>query len=104
MYKRNTGDSCTGAVIYRPSQAGSGYPAKYNGSLFYADFARKSVRSAAVDPATEKPGASEPFLLGLAGGPVALRLGPDGLLYVITHGGAPKASTNDTVARIVWKP
>jgi glucose/arabinose dehydrogenase len=104
MYKRNTGDSCTGAVIYRPSQAGGGYPAKYNGSLFYADFARKSVRSAAVDPATEKPGASEPFLLGLAGGPVALRLGPDGLLYVITHGGAPKASTNDTVARIVWKP
>lgn len=103
MYKRNTGDSCTGAVIYRAPQTGGGYPAKYHGSLFYADFARKSVRSAAVDPATNKPGESEQFLLGLAAGPVALRLGPEGALYLITHGGAPKASTNDTVARIVWK-
>ena len=103
MYKRNTGASCVGAVIYRPTSAGSGYPAKYHGALFYADFARKSVRSVPVNSATGQPGESEPFLQGLAAGPLALRLGPDGALYLITHGGASKASTNDSVARIVWK-
>ncbi len=102
-YKRNTGASCTGAVIYRPPAAGGGYPAKYHGALFYADFARKSVRSTPLNTGTGKPGESEPFLQGLAAGPLALRLGPDGALYFITHGGASKASTNDAVARIVWK-
>ena len=53
---------------------------------------------------TFRVGESEAFLLGLTAGPVALRLGPDGALYFITHGGATKASTNDAVARIVWKP
>lgn len=104
MYKRNTGASCTGAAIYRPPAMGTAYPAKYHGSLFYADFARKSIRTAPVDAATGAPGESEAFLLGLTAGPVALRLGPDGAMYFITHGGATKASTNDAVARIVWKP
>jgi hypothetical protein len=52
---------------------------------------------------TAKPGASEAFLQGLPAGPLAMQLGPDGAVYFITHGGATKASTNDTVARIVWK-
>lgn len=103
-YKRNTGASCTGATLYRAPAKGGGYPSKYAGALFYADFARKSVRSAPVDPATGKPGESEPFMQGGTAGPVALRLGPDGALYFITHGGTTKASTNDAVARIVWKP
>jgi len=103
-YKRNTGDSCTGAIIYRAPKMGGGFPEKYQGSLFYADFARKSVRSAPVNLGTGKPGDSEAFLQGLTGGPLALRLGPDGALYLITHGGATKASTNDTVMRISWKP
>ena len=103
-YKRNTGASCTGATIYRAAAAGSSFPAKYQGALFYADFARKSIRTAPVDAATGKPGESEPFMQGGSAGVVALRLGPDGALYILTHGGATKASTNDTVARIVWKP
>ena len=103
-YKRNTGASCTGATIYRTAAAGGGFPAKYHGALFYSDFARKTVRSAPVDAVTGKPGESEPFLQGGTAGPVALRTGPDGALYFITHGGATKASTNDAVLRIVWKP
>lgn len=103
-YKRNTGASCTGATIYRAPANGRGYPAKYEGALFYADFARKSIRSAPLDRTTGKPGDSEAFLQGGAAGPVALRLGPDGALYFITHGGATKASSDDAVARIVWKP
>jgi glucose/arabinose dehydrogenase len=103
-YKRNTGASCIGATIYRAPAAGGGFPPKYHGALFYADFARKTVRSAPVDPATGQPGESEQFLQGMPAAPVALRLGPDGALYFITHGGATVASTNDSVARIVWKP
>jgi glucose/arabinose dehydrogenase len=103
-YKRNTGASCTGAILYRSPAAGGGFPAKYHGALFYADYTRKSVRSAPLNSATGKPGESEAFLQGLTAGPLALRLGPDGALYYATHGGAPKASTNDSVARIVWKP
>ena len=36
--------------------------------------------------------------------PVALQLGRDGALYFVAHGGSTKASTNDALARIVWKP
>ena len=102
-YKRNTGASCTGATIYRAPAAGGGFPAKYQGVLFYSDFARKSLRTAPVDPVTGKPAESEAFMQGTVGA-VALRLGPDGALYFITHGTATAASTNDTVARIVWQP
>ncbi|MFM7101856.1 MAG: PQQ-dependent sugar dehydrogenase [Verrucomicrobiota bacterium] len=103
-YRRNASASCTGAVIYRPPTRGNAFPARFHGGLFYADFARKSVRHAPVDPRTRRPGESEPFLQGLAAGPLALRLGPDGALWYITHGGATKASTNDTVARVVFRP
>ncbi len=102
-YVRNTGASCVGALIYRASASGKGFPEKYRGSLFYADFARKSIRTAAVDPKTGKAGASEAFLQGLPSGPLAIQLGKDGAVYVITHGGGTKASTNDSLARIVWK-
>jgi len=103
-YQRNTGASCTGALIYRAPASGGGFPAKYHGAFFYADFARKSIRSAPVDPSTHKPGESEAFLQGLSAGPMTLRLGGDGALYFITHGGSTKASTNDALARVVWKP
>ncbi len=103
-YRRNTGASCTGAVIYRSSSKSAAYPSRYQGGLFYADFGRKTIRYAAVDPKSGRPGESEAFLQGLTAGPVALRAGPDGALYFITHGGATKASTNDAIVRIVWKP
>ena len=102
-YVRNTGASCTGALIYRPSASGRGFPDAYRGALFYSDFSRKSIRTAPVDPKSGMPGASAAFLQGLEDGPLALRLGTDGALYFITHGGATKGSTNDSVIRIVWK-
>ena len=103
-YRRNTGASCTGAIIYRAPSAGTAYPSRFQGGRFYADFSRKSVRYAGVDAKTGQPGESEAFLQGMNAGPVALREGPDGALYFISHGGGTKASTNDAVARIVWKP
>lgn len=103
QYQRNTGASCTGALIYRASASGKGFPEKYRGALFYSDFSRKSIRSAAVNPKTGKPGPGEAFVQGLSAGPLAMQLGQDGAIYFITHGGATKGSTNDSLARIVWK-
>lgn len=103
-YVRNTGASCTGALLYRSTKSSGAFPAKYQGSLFYADFSRKSIRSAAVDRKSGQAGESEAFLQGLTAGPVALQLGTDGAIYFLTHGGATKGSTNDALARIVWKP
>lgn len=105
-YKRNAGASCTGALIYRGPRKGrgAGYPKSYVGGLFYADFSRKSVRFAPVDPRTRMPGDGTAFLQGIAAGPIALREGPDGALYLLTHGGAPMSSTNDVLARVVSVP
>ena len=102
-YQRNTGASCVGALIYRAGASGKGFPEKYRGSLFYADFSRKSIRTAPVDSKTGKPGPSESFVQGLPAGPLAMQLGKDGAIYFITHGGATKGSAEDSLARIVWK-
>ena len=102
-YKRNNGGSCTGGLIYRPPAA-AGVPERYRGGLFYCDYNRKSVRFAPVDPATGKPGPSEAFAQNLVGGPIALRQGPEGALYLVEYGGWFQSTTNDAVSRIVWKP
>lgn len=104
QYRRNTGGSCTGALVYRPPAGKGAFPEKYSAGLFYADYNRKSVRFAPVDAATGKPGESEPFVNTLPGGPVSLRLGPDGALYLVEYGGWFQATTNDAITRIVWRP
>jgi hypothetical protein len=45
-----------------------------------------------------------PFVQGLPGGPVTLRLGPDGALYMAEYGGWFQATTNDCITRIVRTP
>jgi glucose/arabinose dehydrogenase len=101
-YKRNTGASCTGAVIYRGGKRAGTYPARYEGGLFYADFARKSVRFAPVAAGAGRPGEGEAFLQGMTAGPVRLVLGPDASLYILTHGGATKASGDDAMLRVAF--
>lgn len=102
-YLRGTGGSCTGGLIYRAPKSGAGFPAQFHGGLFYSDYNRKSVRFAPIDPATERPAISQAFAQTLPGGPVAMRLGPDGALYLIEYGGWFKATTNDAVSRIVFR-
>jgi len=103
-YKRGTGGSCTGGLVYRAPAGGGGFPASWHGGLFYSDYNRKSVRFAPIDPATQRPAASQSFAQNLPGGPVTLRLGPDGALYMIEYGGWFQATTNDAVTRITFKP
>lgn len=101
-YKRNTGSSCTGAIIYRRGPAGA-FPDRFDGGLFYCDYNRKSVRFARIESDSGKPGGTEPFVQNLPGGPIALRQGPDGALYLVEYGGWFQPSANDCVSRIVWK-
>lgn len=103
-YRRNTGASCTGALIYRSPKSPGGFPDRFVGGLFYSDYNRKSVRFAPVDAKSGEPGSSETFLQSLPGGPVSLRLGPDGALYLAEYGGWFTPTTNDAISRIVWKP
>ena len=103
-YRRNTGASCTGALLYRPPTSGGGFPERFHGGLFYSDYNRKSVRFAPVDTTEGRPGASETFVQMLPGGPVSLRLGPDGALYLAEYGGWFTATTNDAISRVIWKP
>jgi glucose/arabinose dehydrogenase len=103
-YLRNTGGSCTGALLYRAPRKPGAFPERFLGGLFYADYNRKSVRFAPVDPKSGRPGDSESFAQNLPGGPVAMRLGPDGALYLVEYGGWFQSTTNDSISRIVWRP
>lgn len=103
MYRRNTGGSCTGAEIYRSAGAAA-FPKRFHGGLFYCDYNRHSVRFAQINSETAKPGESEPFAQKLPGGPIAMRTGPDGSLYLVEYGSWFQPSTNDCVSRIVWEP
>ncbi len=101
-YKRGTGGSCTGGLVYRAPSGEGGFPASWHGGLFYSDYNRKSVRFAPIDASTGKPGASIAFAQSLPGGPVAMRLGPDGALYLVEYGGWFQATTNDAITRIAF--
>ena len=57
-----------------------------------------------LNRATQRPAASQSFAQNLPGGPVTLRLGPDGALYLIEYGGWFQATTNDAITRITFRP
>ena len=84
-----------------PAQGG-GFPSSWHGGLFYSDYNRKSVRFAPIAASTGKPGVSVAFAQSLPGGPVAMRLGPDGALYLVEYGGWFQATTNDAITRIAF--
>jgi glucose/arabinose dehydrogenase len=70
-------NSVTGGVFY----TGDAYPQQYRG-YFYADWAKSWIRHASITPSGRIR--DEPSDFGEdAGGPVAFRVGPDGLLYYL---------------------
>ena len=72
--------SVTGGDFYE----GSTYPDEYHGKYFYADWGRSWIRAARVDTESGELEGRPTQLAENAGGPVALRAGPDGLLYVLS--------------------
>ncbi len=69
------GDSVTAGTFY----TGEAYPSTYAGNFFFADYVAGWLMRMELDPGGDVSGV-EPFADGLDG-PVAIEMGPDGLLY-----------------------
>jgi glucose/arabinose dehydrogenase len=69
------GDSVTAGTFY----TGEAYPSTYAGNFFFADYVAGWLMRMELDPGGDVS-AVEPFAAGL-NGPVAIEMGPDGLLY-----------------------
>ncbi|MDX1951016.1 MAG: PQQ-dependent sugar dehydrogenase [Verrucomicrobiota bacterium] len=101
-YQRTaTASSCIVGALYRPSGGKGDFPLPFHGRLFYADYARKWIRSIQIDEGKEPH--SEPFARGFAGGPLAVIQGPDGALYFNEYT-AVNGSPQDRISRIRHKP
>jgi glucose/arabinose dehydrogenase len=72
------GQSITGGGFY----TGKTWPANYRGVYVYGDWERGWMRTLRFDASDRLTSGPEPFVTG-AGGPVAIREGPDGSLYYI---------------------
>ncbi len=78
---------CTSAITGLAFYQGGAYPDAYDGALFFADYGRHGIwvmfkgADGLPDPATRTP-----FLTD-AGGPLTLRIGPDGDLFYADFGG-----------------
>jgi hypothetical protein len=70
--------------------------------MFYADFTRKWIRYAQVDSTQDVVTNTIPFARGLPGGPLAMKLGPDGGLYFTEYAGWFTGTPHDRLSRIVW--
>jgi glucose/arabinose dehydrogenase len=71
--------SVTGGVFY----TGRGYPEEYR-SYFYANWTRNEILHARINASRGELEAKPSTFARGAGGPVAFRLGPDGLLYFLS--------------------
>lgn len=98
----DAGANATGGPVYRPAGKPSDFPTQFHGGMFYADWVRKWLRFAAVDPVGNAVVKTEPFARGFTAGIMAMELGPDGALYLIEYGGWFTPSPQDKLSRIVW--
>lgn len=98
----DAGANATGGPIYRPAGKGQDFPSAYHGGMFYADWVRKWIRFATVNPVDNSVVKTEPFARGFTAGTIAMELGPDGALYLLEYGGWFTPSPQDKLSRIVW--
>jgi glucose/arabinose dehydrogenase len=76
--RHNGINSVSGGVFY----TGDAYPPEYR-DYFYADWAKSWIRHASIAPAGGRLRDKPSSFAADAGGPVAFRMGPDGLLYYL---------------------
>lgn len=98
------GADATSGPVYRVMKSGTPFPAPYRGGMFYADFSRKWIRFAQINPSTQKVERTRSFAFGLTGGVLSMHEGPDGGLYFVEYGGWFTPSPKDKLARIVYAP
>lgn len=98
------GANATSGPVYRVMKSGTPFPEAYRGGMFYADFSRKWIRFAQIDPSTQQVTRTRGFAFGLTAGVLSMHEGPDGGLYFVEYGGWFTPSPNDKLARIVYAP
>jgi len=79
-YRHSDGCAITGGAFYGPAKAAFGRD--WVGRYFYAEYCRNEIRW--IDPANAE--AFHVFGVTHVAGPVDLRVGPDGCLYVLARG------------------
>lgn len=79
VLKRTGNASVTGGAFY----SGGTYPMEYHG-YFFADWVQGWIRHVAIDAVSGEAEREPEDFAENAGGPVALRIGPDGGLYVLS--------------------
>ena len=95
------GSNATGGPVYRSAGKGHDFPKEYHGGMFYADWVRKWIRFATVEPVDNHVVKTEPFARGFTAGLLAMQEGPDGALYFVEYGGWFNGAASDKLARIV---
>jgi glucose/arabinose dehydrogenase len=98
------GANATSGPLYRPKGKAGDFPEEYHGGMFYADYVRRWIRFAQVDPASNSVTNTIPFARGFTGGILAMTEGPDGALYFAEYGGWFTGSPQDKIARISRTP
>lgn len=78
-----------------------GWPDTCTHGLIYADFSRRSLRFAQVDPVLHMVTNTVSLASGLSGGPVGMALGPDGQLFLAEYAGWLAGHPQDRLSRIV---
>jgi glucose/arabinose dehydrogenase len=95
------GANATSGPFYRKNGGQYEFPASFQNGMFYADYSRKWIRFAQVDPATYTVTSTMPFARGF-GGPLAMQQGPDGGLYFNEYAGWFTGAPKDRIARIIY--
>lgn len=95
-YRHDQGCAITGGAFYGPARPA--FPREWVGRYFYAEYCRNEIRW--IDPAS--PSDFHVFGLSGAAGPVDLRVGTDGCLWVLTRGNSnPTGGPHSSVGRIL---
>lgn len=91
------------AVIVGPTvqRLPKGWPEPFARGLFYADYSRRILRFAQVDPTTDTVTNTIPVASGLAGGVLSMALTLGGELYLVEYAGNLSGSPEDRLSRIV---
>ncbi len=77
-YDHSTGSAVIGGPIY----TGTAYPAEYRDNFFFADYSGNFIKRVVFD-SEHRPVSVQPFATGVTS-PVALTLGPDGMIYYLS--------------------
>lgn len=96
------GANAVSGPVYRKNSGKYAFPPAYQNGMFYADWVRKYIRFAPINPVTGVAGKSQPFARGF-GGPLSMKTGPDGALYFTEYTGWFTGSPNDRISRIVYR-